>query len=172
MQATTPDPDSCRCADEKLRLLVVDDDPHTRMLLCEALELRGADVRASASAHDAACTFATWRPRALISDIAMPVEDGYELIRRVRAAEAEGPRTPAIACTGHAGPADRARARAAGFDALVAKPVDIGLLIDTIGHLTGVRGFGRGGSRAAPDRDASSPGVTGSANRSRSAPDS
>jgi len=156
----------------ELRVLVVDDDPHTRMLLSETLELRGAAVRASANAHDAARTFKSWHPRVLISDIGMPVEDGYALIQRVRADEPEGRHTPAIACTGHAEAGDRARALGAGFDALVAKPVDLGLLLDTIAHLTGVRGFARGGKRAAPDAAPALPESRDCEGRSRSAPDS
>jgi CheY-like chemotaxis protein len=158
--------------DRKLKLLVVDDDPHTRTLLCEALEIRGAEVRVSASAREAAQALAAWRPHLLISDIGMPVEDGYELIRHVRdrAPEAGG-RTPAIACTGHARAADRARAMGAGFDAVVEKPVDLELLVETIGHFTDVGGgFGSGGSSAAPaDTDDTSSDMCGCAT---SAPDS
>lgn len=159
-------------ADRKLRLLVVDDDPNTRMLLCDALQIRGAEVRVSASAREAARALDTWRPHVLISDIGMPVEDGYELIRRVRIGEAHGVRTPAIACTGHATAADRARAARAGFDALVEKPVNLELLVDTIAHLTDVGGLGEGGSSVAPpETDDGSPVVRGGG-RSRSDPDS
>jgi len=67
-----------------LKLLVVDDDPNTRELLRDALEIRGACVRASATANEAQQLLAVWHPDLMISDIGMPCVDGYELIRRVR----------------------------------------------------------------------------------------
>jgi CheY-like chemotaxis protein len=126
-----------------LKLLVVDDDPNTRQLLCDALEIRGACVRASATAIEAQQLLAAWHPDLMISDIGMPSVDGYELIRRVRHLPADqGGTTPAIACTGHARAEDRTRAMYAGYDAVVAKPVDLDVLIDTIAHVAGVRGGG------------------------------
>jgi CheY-like chemotaxis protein len=126
-----------------LKLLVVDDDRNTRELLCDALEIRGACVRASATANEAQQLLAAWHPDLMISDIGMPCVDGYELIRRVRHLPADqGGTTPAIACTGHARAEDRARAMYAGYDAVVAKPVDLDVLIDTIVHVAGVRGGG------------------------------
>jgi CheY-like chemotaxis protein len=117
----------------KLKLLIVDDDPTTRALLAEALETRGACVRASASAGEARQTLVVWHPDLMISDVGMPRENGYELIRRVRDLPAdEGGSTPAIACTGYARDEDRARAMDAGFDAVVPKPVDLELLVRTI----------------------------------------
>jgi CheY-like chemotaxis protein len=133
-----------------LKLLVVDDDPNTRELLRDALEVRGASVRASATATEAQQMLAAWHPDLMISDIGMPCVDGYELIRRVRhLPPAEGGTTPAIACTGYARPEDRARAMYAGYDAVVAKPVDLDVLLDTIAHVAGVRG-GRSGDELAP----------------------
>jgi len=123
-----------------LKLLIVDDDPNTRALLSEALRGRGARVRASASARDAQRTILVWHPDLVISDVGMPRESGYDLIRSVRDLPAEaGGRTPAIACTGYSRAEDRARAMRAGFDAVVAKPVDLELLVDTIAHVAGVR---------------------------------
>ena len=102
-----------------LKLLVVDDDPNTRELLRDALEIRGACVRASATANEAQQLLAVWHPDLMISDIGMPCVDGYELIRRVRhLPAAQGGTTPAIACTGHARTEDRARAICAGYDAV------------------------------------------------------
>jgi CheY-like chemotaxis protein len=119
-----------------LKLLIVDDDPTTRALLSEALEGRGACVRASASAGEAQRAIMVWHPDLVISDVGMPRESGYDLIRRVRGLPAEaGGRTPAIACTGYARAEDRARAMNAGFDAVVAKPVDLELLVDTIADI-------------------------------------
>ena len=127
----------------RLKLLIVDDDPATRALLAEALETRGACVRASASAREARQTLVVWHPDLVISDVGMPRENGYELIRRVRDLPADqGGATPAIACTGYARAEDRARAIDAGFDAVVPKPVDLDLLVDTIAHVAGVRDEG------------------------------
>ena len=133
-----------------LKLLIVDDDPNTRTLLSEALEGRGADVRASASAREARQTLVLWHPDLMISDVGMPRENGYDLIRLVRELPPEaGGRTPAIACTGYARPEDRVRAMHAGFDAVVAKPVDVDVLVETIGHVAGVRGPGGVGAAEA-----------------------
>jgi CheY-like chemotaxis protein len=135
-----------------LKLLIVDDDPNTRTLLSEALEGRGADVRASASAREARQTLVLWHPDLMISDVGMPRENGYDLIRRVRdLPPSEGGRIPAIACTGYARAEDRARAMDAGFDAVVAKPVDLDLLVETIVHVAGVREPGAGGEAGAGD---------------------
>ena len=146
-----------------LKLLIVDDDPNTRALLSEALEGRGAHVRASASAHEARQTLVLWHPDMMISDVCMPHESGYDLIRRVRGlSPSDGGCIPAIACTGYARAEDRARAMDAGFDAVVAKPVDLDLLVETIAHVAGVRDPGEGGEAAAAGDDAAR----------RSAPDS
>jgi CheY-like chemotaxis protein len=140
---------------EHLKLLIVDDDPNTRMLLSEALECRGARVRASASAHEAAQAVAVWHPDLVISDVGMPRENGYDLIRRVRDMPPEaGGRTPAIACTGYARAEDRARAIGAGFDAVVPKPVDLDLLVETIAEMVPPRL--RPCRCAAPEGDAMS----------------
>jgi CheY-like chemotaxis protein len=123
-----------------LKLLIVDDDPTTRALLAEALETRGACVRASASASEAQETLVVWHPDLMISDVGMPRENGYELIRRVRHLPAEkGGSTPAIACTGYTRAEDRARAMDAGFDAVVPKPVDLDLLVKTIENVIPLR---------------------------------
>jgi CheY-like chemotaxis protein len=148
-----------------LKLLIVDDDPTTRALLAEALETRGASVRASASAREAQHTLVVWHPDLMISDVGMPRENGFDLIRHVRALPADkGGSTPAIACTGYSRDEDRARAMRAGFDAVVTKPVDVDLLMRTIDHVAGVRGPGGAGAAGA--------GLSDDALARRSAPDS
>ncbi len=156
-------------APSNLRLLIVDDDPATRTLLAEALEVRGASVRATANARDAQQTLVAWHPDLMISDVGMARESGYQLIRRVRHLPPEqGGRTPAIACTGYARPEDRARAMREGFDAVVAKPVDLDVLVAAIAHVAGVREAGPLAG-AAPVPEAC--GDADAASR-RSAPDS
>lgn len=149
----------------RLKLLIVDDDPNTRALLGEALETRGACVRAASSARAARRTLVAWHPDLVISDVGMPHENGYELMRRVRRLPMDkGGATPAIACTAYARAEDRARAMDAGFDALVPKPVDLDLLVDTIAHVAGVRGPGTSAEAAGGESPERPP--------RRSAPDS
>ena len=85
------------------------------------------------SAEQALQAMASFRPEVLLSDIAMPGENGYELIRAVRALPAEsGGSVPAIALTAFARSEDRQRALAAGFQRHLAKPVDQGELVDAV----------------------------------------
>jgi CheY-like chemotaxis protein len=123
---------------EGLRVLVVDDDPDARDLLCALLGQRGASVSTASRAEDAFELLTTERPDVLVSDIAMPGEDGYTLVGRVRALPADqGGATPAIAVTAYAASSDRARALAAGFDHYLSKPVDLDKLVETLRALRG-----------------------------------
>ncbi|WP_447978523.1 response regulator [Candidatus Nitrospira bockiana] len=108
-----------------LHVLVVDDELETRDLLLEVLSKCGATVRGCGSAQEALGVLRQWPADVLISDIGMPGEDGYELIRRVRAmAPEQGGRIPAVALTAYARAEDRVRALSAGFQMHVAKPVE------------------------------------------------
>jgi CheY-like chemotaxis protein/two-component sensor histidine kinase len=108
-----------------LRILVVDDEPDARELLHEILRRQGAVVTTAASTQEAMGLFESTRPDVLVSDIGMPVEDGYALIRRVRQRPAEqGGAIPAIALTAYAREEDRKKALAAGFHAHLAKPLE------------------------------------------------
>jgi PAS domain S-box-containing protein len=110
---------------EGARVLVVDDEADARELLDTMLSRAGAIVRTAASAPEAWELFDQWRPEVLVCDLAMPGEDGFSLIRRVRALPAEkGGTVPAAAITAYARPNDRAAALAAGFDLHVPKPID------------------------------------------------
>lgn len=121
---------------EGVRVLAVDDDDDARELLRTILESRAATVLVAANAREAFELLAREHPHVLVSDIAMPDEDGYALIRRIRQLSDEaGGRTPAIAVTAHTGPADRARAVQAGFDRHVPKPLDVEILVDAISKL-------------------------------------
>jgi signal transduction histidine kinase/CheY-like chemotaxis protein len=116
-----------------IRVLVVDDEEDARALLQTALSTYGADVTVAASTADAIAEIDRRAPDVLLSDIGMPHEDGYSLIRRIRARTAsQGGAVPAIAVTAYASPNDRIAAEAAGFQAHVAKPfepADIAALI-------------------------------------------
>jgi len=123
-----------------LRVLVVDDDPDTLHMLTVALEMAGGEVRACASASEALNTMGKWRADLLVSDIGMPNEDGYALIRKVRALEPEaGGAIPAIALTAFAGASDRARALSSGFQMHISKPVEPNDLIKVILQLASPR---------------------------------
>jgi PAS domain S-box-containing protein len=110
---------------DRVRVLVVDDEPDARDLIATVLRECGASVECAASVAEALKTFTTWRPDVIVSDIGMPDEDGFSLIRRIRALpESDGGRTPALALTAFARVEDRARALEAGYTAHVPKPVD------------------------------------------------
>jgi CheY-like chemotaxis protein len=98
----------------------------------------GAEVITASSASEALEALERFSPDALISDIAMPGQDGYELIRQVRSHEPErGGKIPAVAITAYVAAEDRVRALAAGFQMYVAKPVDPEELIAVVASVTG-----------------------------------
>ena len=131
------------------RILLVEDESDSRELIAMVLTGRGADVVAVGSCREALSAFAKERPDLLISDIAMPGESGYDLIGRLRSLPAEqGGATPAIALTAYAGPEDVSHALQAGFDAHIAKPVEMNDLIRALKDLMD----DRTGSRAPRDR--------------------
>ena len=108
-----------------LRILVVDDNADGRTLTSLVLTQAGASVKAVASVREALQMLEVERPDVLVSDIGLPDEDGYALIRQIRQHEAEhGGFLPAVALTGYARAEDRARILAAGFQAHVPKPVE------------------------------------------------
>jgi len=119
-----------------LRILMVEDEPDSRDLLATILQQEGATVTATACAKDAMLSLETSVPDILISDIAMPDEDGYSLIRKVRArAAGQGGNVPAIALTAYAKEEDRARALAEGFQVHVSKPIDPMVLVEVVATL-------------------------------------
>lgn len=110
---------------DDLRVLVVDDEPDARELLSAMLGEYGAEVIAVATAREALEALHRWKPNVLLSDIGMPEEDGYALIRKVRALDAEqGGRIPAVALTAYARAEDRTQALIAGFQLHVPKPIN------------------------------------------------
>lgn len=118
------------------RILLVEDDVGLRDALSEALALTGAIVEIAESAALGMAAFRRFRPEAILCDIAMPGEDGYAFIGRIRAlSAARGGDTPALALTALAGATDRRRALAAGFQMYLAKPIDVSHLAETVVQL-------------------------------------
>ena len=108
-----------------LHVLLVDDDVNTLDSMCALFEHYGARVTAVPSAAEAHRALDSLRPDVLVSDIAMPDEDGYQLIARVRELDRErGGAIPAIALTAFAADDDRVRALVAGYDVHLSKPVN------------------------------------------------
>lgn len=119
-----------------LRALVVDDEADARELLESLLEGAGASVRAVASVSDALAAFHQEPPDVLLSDIGMPVRDGYSLIAEVRRLGAEqGGKIPAIALTAYARDEDRDKAVAAGFTLHMCKPIEATRLLSMLSSL-------------------------------------
>ena len=119
-----------------VRVLLVDDEEDARNLLVTILEQYAADVEAVSNMRHAFASIKRAVPDVLISDIGMPEEDGYELIRRLRAAEESRMRElPAVALTAYAGEGDRTLALASGFQLHLAKPVDPEALVAAIHQL-------------------------------------
>ncbi len=122
-----------------VRVLAVEDDPDTLDMLKVVLAESGAEVMTAASASEALSTLDRWRPNALISDLAMPDQDGYDFIAQVRSRRPDqGGDVPAAALSAYATEEDRSRARAAGFQMHVAKPVDPDQLIAAVADLAGM----------------------------------
>jgi CheY-like chemotaxis protein len=130
----------CSPSLDDVRILIVDDEPDARYLLTTIMESCNASVLAVGSAAEAVTALAQFKPHILVSDIGMPDEDGYSLIRKVRALDpGEGGKIPAIALTAYAREEDRMRALLAGFQVHVAKPVNPTELIAVVSGLAGIR---------------------------------
>jgi CheY-like chemotaxis protein len=117
-----------------LDVLVVDDEADARDLVAAVLASCGATVRTAASVDEAIAMLRQQRPDVLVSDIGLPTEDGFALIRRVREIDRD---LPAAALTAYAGPDDRRRALVAGFQAHVSKPVEPSELALLVASLAG-----------------------------------
>jgi len=119
-----------------LRILAIDDEPDVRDMLQTLLQDCGASVLTASSAQEGLEALAAWKPHVLISDIGMPDEDGYSLIRKIRALTPEqGSDVPAIALTGYVRVEERMRALEAGYQMFVPKPVETNELISIIDDL-------------------------------------
>jgi PAS domain S-box-containing protein len=123
---------------DHVRVLVVEDDQDTLDLLKLVLRDSGADVATAPSVKEAMGIFENWHPDLLVSDIAMPEEDGYQLIGQVRAHDSEhGGNIPAIALTAYVTPDDKKRALSAGFQVHLTKPIQPEELINSLANLSG-----------------------------------
>jgi len=123
-----------------VKVLVVDDELDMRDFLSVSLRQYGADVTALASVGEAVAALQRERPDVLVSDIGMPGEDGYALIRKVRALGPElGGEVPAAALTGFAQGEDTTRVLSAGYQVHLPKPVEPSQLAQVVGSLAGRR---------------------------------
>jgi PAS domain S-box-containing protein len=122
-----------------LHVLVIDDDPSLREILGLFLESNGARISAVGSVREAMTLISEERPDAVISDISMPYEDGYDLMRKLREGDRGEDPIPALALTAHARHEERHRTLAAGFHAHMTKPVDMKELVAVIARLCGRR---------------------------------
>jgi len=126
-----------------LRILAVDDQPDTLLVVGSLLEQSGAEVQTATSASSALDSLGKWAPDLIVADIGMPGEDGYSLIRKIRALPRErGGDIPAIALTAYARVEDRLRTLNAGYQMHVPKPVEPIELITVVASLTGRIGDG------------------------------
>jgi len=115
-----------------LRILLVDDDDDARAMVKRLLDEYGVDGREAASAEEALLRVAESVPDLLVSDISMPGQDGYSLLRQLRDAGLDGEQLPALALTAFARPEDRTRALSSGFQAHLGKPIDLESLLLTL----------------------------------------
>ena len=118
-----------------LRILLVEDEPDARELIKMLLQGSGASVEAVNSASDALQRLPLFIPDLLLSDIGLPRESGYDLIRKVRSLSSDLKKVPAIALTAFATESDRRMSLSAGFQAHLAKPVEPAALVTTIKSL-------------------------------------
>jgi CheY-like chemotaxis protein len=116
--------DGPRAALRGLKVLVVDDDPDSNSVVKALLAARGAEVRTVLSAAEGLAMADQWRPDVVVSDIAMPGEDGVAFLHELRARREAIGNVPAIALTAYGSTADRRQLLDAGFQAHVAKPFD------------------------------------------------
>jgi len=123
-----------------IHVLIVEDDEDSRKLLSVMLKQHGAEVTSASSAADAYRLFNEKLPDVLISDIGMPEQDGYELMRRIRKLPVEkGGLIPALALTGYATRKDHDLSLSAGYHRHIAKPIEQGELVAAIASLVGTR---------------------------------
>ncbi len=113
---------------EGLRVLLIDDDESARESMGAFLKLFGAEVATGESAAEGLMLLQSFEPDVLVSDIAMPGEDGYSLIKKIRAQRNSHAKVPALALTAYATSEDIRSILDAGFQSHLAKPIDANVL--------------------------------------------
>jgi CheY-like chemotaxis protein len=132
-----------------VKVLVVDDEFDQRLPIGKILMHAGAEVVSVASASEALASLQDGLPDVILSDIGMPEQNGYDLLRSIRAFPSKGGgRIPAIALTAYGGPEDRERAIDAGFRIHLAKPVESAVLLAAVAELARGPGTQKSSSRA------------------------
>ena len=121
------------------RVLAVDDDESTQELVATMLLMYGVSVRTAGRATQALEILSSWRPDVLLADLAMPGEDGYALVRRVRALPPPLGAIPAVALTAYTDPQSVQHAFSAGFDAHLGKPLEPHVLADALSKVLRAR---------------------------------
>jgi signal transduction histidine kinase/PAS domain-containing protein len=116
-------------------VLLVDDDEATRMFLRTLLQRAGADVRVASSVREGSKLLESWKPQVIVTDIAMPDQDGFALLQYVRGSRATK-NIPMLALTAYGRADDRARALHAGFDSYMRKPIDPQEFLEQVATLT------------------------------------
>jgi PAS domain S-box-containing protein len=125
-----------RSAIKGMRVLLIDDEADTLELLTTILAQNGVEVRAQTSVREALETLKTWKPDAIISDLAIPEEDGYSFVKKLRALPPEeGGTIPVIALTAYVGIKEKTRVLAGGFQIYLPKPVEQSELLATLASL-------------------------------------
>ena len=124
---------------QRRRVLAVDDDPAMPELVATMLLMYDVAVRTANRSTQAMQILVEWRPDVLVADLAMPGEDGYTLMRRVRALPPPLGAIPAVAMTGHTDPHSVQRSFGAGFDAHLAKPLEPHVLADALARVLRMR---------------------------------
>jgi signal transduction histidine kinase/CheY-like chemotaxis protein len=136
--AHTPEISAADNSLDGLRVLLVDDEPEARQIISTVILRTGAEVKTCQSAHEALAKLAEWKPDVILSDIAMPEQDGYSFIRQVRSLPRDkGGDIPAAALTAYARDVDRRQALAAGYQMHIAKPIGASQLVTMIARLAG-----------------------------------
>src|SRR5688572_16121533 len=121
-----------------LRVLLVDDEEEAREIISTVIGRTGAEVKTCISASEALIFLTEWRPDVILSDIAMPEEDGYTFIGKVRSLPRDkGGETPAAALSAYARDEDRLQALAAGYQMHIAKPIGASQLVTMVAKLAG-----------------------------------
>ena len=142
--ASTSSFEACAAIDasrlDNIRILLVDDDPEARQVLTRILEASGAITKVCDGVKLALASIGEFKPQILVSDLGMPGQDGFDLIRQIRERGYSFQDLPAVALPASRAPEDRRRALLAGFQVHVAKPVESRELTAAIATLVGRTG--------------------------------